>query len=184
MKFVFDEHKAAQAASVLLGRDGGSMPYIKLIKLLYFADREALIETGSPITGDRFVSMKYGPVLSRVLNLIKDANPAEDSVWHSYVSRRHYDAVLVRAAESDRISEYDEGVLRGIFDSYGNLKEWDVVTRTHALPEWTNPGGSSISIEPEDILYYAGYSVSEVRVVADQAAAVHAFRTSLAATAG
>ena len=49
MEFFFDERKAAQAASVLLERHGGSMPYIKLIKLLYLADREALIESGLPI---------------------------------------------------------------------------------------------------------------------------------------
>ena len=78
MEFFFDERKAAQAASVLLDRHEGRMPYIKLLKLLYLADREALIETGLPITGDRFVSLKFGPVLSRVLDLIKDSSPGRE----------------------------------------------------------------------------------------------------------
>lgn len=61
MEFIFDEHKATQAAAYLLRRGGGRMRYMKLIKLLYLADRTALIETGSPITGDRFVAMKLVP---------------------------------------------------------------------------------------------------------------------------
>lgn len=180
MEFFFDERKAAQAACVLLDRHGGPMPYIKLVKLLYLADRESLIETGSPITGDRFISMKYGPVLSRVLDLIKESEPAEDSIWHGYVLRAGYDAVLSTAAESDRLSEYEEGVLGRIFESQGREKEWDVVTRTHALPEWTDPGTHAVPIEPEAILRYAGYTDDEVQAAAEQAEAVLSLRTSLA----
>ena len=180
MKFFFDERKAAQAASILLDRHGGRMPYIKLIKLLYLADREALIESGLPITGDRFVAMKYGPVLSRVLDLIKEPNPAEDSIWHGYVSREHFDAVLVGSSESDRLSEYGEGVLESIFASHGCLEEWDVVARTHALPEWTDPGRSAIPIDPEEILRYAGCSEEEIALLASQAKATYQMRTHMA----
>ena len=180
MEFFFDEPKAAQAACVLLDRHGGPMPYIKLVKLLYLADRESLIETGSPITGDRFISMKYGPVLSRVLDLIKESEPAEDSIWHGYVLRAGYDAVLSTAAESDRLSEYEEGVLGRIFESQGREKEWDVVSHTHALPEWTDPGTHAVPIDPEAILRYAGYTDDEVQASACSAAAVLSLRTSLA----
>ncbi len=46
------------------------MSYMKLIKLLYLADREALARWGRPITTDTYVAMKHGPVLSYILNLI------------------------------------------------------------------------------------------------------------------
>ena len=172
MDFIFDERKASEAASVLLERHDGAMPYIKLIKLLYLADREALIETGVPITGDRFVSMRFGPVLSRVLDLINGPDAVQDSVWHSYIARRGYDAVLVGQPGSAHLSDYESDVLEAVFDSFGREKAWDVVARTHALPEWTDPGHRAVPIEPEDILRYAGYDEDEVRAVAEQAAAV------------
>ena len=84
MRFVFDERKAAQAASILLERSGGSMDYLKLVKLLYLADRAALIETEAPITDDHYASMKHGPVPCQVLELILQEHPAEDSIWASY----------------------------------------------------------------------------------------------------
>jgi uncharacterized phage-associated protein len=180
MKFVFDELKSAQAASILLERSGGSMPYIKLIKLLYLADRASLIDTGSPITGDRFVSMKYGPVLSRVLTLIKTAHHSENSIWGRYVQRNYFDAVLVGSAEADHLSDYDEELLNNIFDAYGSWNSWDVVDRTHALPEWNDPGDTSVPIEPEEILRFAGYDEEELRFAVEQADAVYSLRTQLA----
>ena len=175
MRFVFDERRAAQAAARLLDKHGGTMPWLKLVKLLYLADRAALVEGGYPITGDRFVSMRFGPVLGRVLDLIKDDCPAEDSVWHGYVARKRFDACLVGNTESKRLSDVDRGILDGVFDAYGCLGEWDVVARTHALPEWKDPGNTAIPIEPEEILRYSGYSEEEIESVADDAGAFYSF---------
>ena len=179
MRFVFDERRAAQAAARLLHKHGGTMPYIKLIKMLYLADRASLVEGGWPITGDRFVSVRHGPAPARVLELITDDCPAGDSVWHGYVARKRFDACLVGPTESKQLSDVDRDVLDGIFETYGCLKEWDVVARTHALPEWKNPGDTVIPIEPEDILRYAGYSEKAIGYVADQAEASYSLHTTL-----
>ena len=173
MRFVFDERRAAQAAARLLDKHGGTMPWLKLVKLLYLADRAALVEGGYPITGDRFVSVRFGPVLGRVLDLIRDDCPAEDSIWHGYVVRERFDARLVGDTESKRLSDYNRDMLDSVFETYGCLKEWDVVARTHALPEWKDPGESAIPIEPEDILRYSGYSEAEIESVADDAGAFY-----------
>ena len=179
MRFVFDERRAAQAAARLLHGHGDSMPYIKLIKLLYLADREALIETGAPITGDGFVSMRYGPVLSRVLDLIKEDNPAEDSIWHDYVERTGFDVRLVGPADNEWLSKCNQDTLDGIFEVYGCRKEWDVVAHTHALPEWKDPGTSAIPITPEDILRYSGYPEEAIQAIAEQAEAAYSMHNAL-----
>ncbi len=69
------------------------MSYMKLIKLLYLADREALARWGRPITTDSYVSMKHGPVLSEVLNLITD--PLSDQTfWARHISEPEHFASL------------------------------------------------------------------------------------------
>ena len=61
--------------------------YTHLIKLLYLLDRRALSQWGRPVTGDDYFSMKYGPVLSEVLDLITDMpDPAGASYWAKHVS--------------------------------------------------------------------------------------------------
>ena len=63
------------------------MSYMKLIKLLYFADRKYIKQTGSSITKDTYYSMKNGPVLSNVLNLINtEPEPDRFSYWSSIIA--------------------------------------------------------------------------------------------------
>jgi uncharacterized phage-associated protein len=52
------------------------MSYLRMLKLLYIADRESLRATGRPITGDQMVAMEHGPVLSGVFDLIKGEHKA------------------------------------------------------------------------------------------------------------
>lgn len=63
---------------------GGQMEYIHLIKLLYLADRQALEEWSRPITTDRYVSMKDGIMLSRILDHIK-LNDSE--LWTNHIQK-------------------------------------------------------------------------------------------------
>src|SRR5258708_25135951 len=86
IRFRFDAKKAAEAASVILRLSGGQRNYMELVKLLYLADREALIRFGYPITGDRFAALPHGLVLSRILNLIRLGPGDEaDASWFDMV---------------------------------------------------------------------------------------------------
>jgi uncharacterized phage-associated protein len=87
MRLRFNEAKATQAAARLLRNRGGTMSYMKLIKLLYLADREALASWGRPITTGNYVSMDKGPVLSHVLDRINEG-PSPDEP--SYVGAAHH----------------------------------------------------------------------------------------------
>ena len=183
MEFVFDEQKAAQAAAYLLRRHGEPMPYIKLIKLLYLADRRALIETGYPITGDRLVSMPKGPVLSQILDLITWESRDEGSEWRKHVSLPfNYLVMAIGPRDQGRLSDYDRSALDAVFDEFGRMDKWDVVDHTHTLPEWVDPDGSPRDIDPRVILRDAGYSDDEIAQVEDEVAAVHWLRTNFAAT--
>jgi uncharacterized phage-associated protein len=59
---MFDDRRVAQMAAYLLSREKGRMNHLKLMKLLYLADRESMKRHGQPISGDRFVAMDHGPV--------------------------------------------------------------------------------------------------------------------------
>src|SRR4051812_18447984 len=86
MRKPYDEAKTTQAALYLLKKRGGTMSYMKLIKLLYLADREALLRWARPITFDRYVSMDNGPVVSQTYRLIaEDLPPGETSYWQDHI---------------------------------------------------------------------------------------------------
>ncbi len=166
MHLQFDEAKATQAAAFFLQLRGGQMHYIKLIKLLYLADREALLRWGVPISTDCYVSMDNGPVLSRVLNLITEDRTKP--VWSQYISAPlgEYEVQLLKAPSMDCLSRAEENLIREIFEQYGHRYRWDLIDNVmHKLPEWRDPNHSSIPIHLRDILKAGGENESEIRAV-------------------
>lgn len=174
MRFVFNEQKAAEAAAHLLDMSGGSMEYIRLIKLMYLADRQTLIEVGTPITGDKMVAMPYGPVLSRVYDRI---NQRPDSPpWSDYVTAKgRYDVELVASPPVDgALSNFEISVLRSVCEKWKGVDKWTMVDALHELPEWSDPDGSARPIDPVEILRLAGKSDDEIECLVAQAETVWA----------
>jgi len=168
IRFVFSERKAAQAAAYLLKLNGGRMPYLKLIKLLYLADRESLLKTGLPITGDRFVSMDRGPVLSRVYNLISEEPQDLQRPWFEYIKPPQDYAVSLanESPEFDDLSPFETKLLESLFQTYKDTDRFALADLTHEIcPEWKDPQGSSIPIDPAEVLQVAGKSQEEIERV-------------------
>ena len=145
------------------------MNFMKLIKLLYLADREALLQWGRPITTDRWVSMDHGPVVSRIYSLISDEPyPESDSVWRDHIQRTAYDVALTEPVSDDELSNAEIKLLRQIFALYGRKCRWHLVDYCHTLPEWKNPEGSSFPITIADILRGADRSEEEVELITEE----------------
>jgi uncharacterized phage-associated protein len=168
----FNERKATQAAAQLLGLRGGRMSYMKLIKLLYLADREAILTWGRPVTTDRYVSMDRGPVLSRVLDLATDGGlPGETSVWSESIAEpSHYEVELKQSPGDDELSRAETKLLAKVFEEHGQRSRWDLVEFTHTLPEWKDPHGSAIPIHYSDILKAGGKTDLEISAIEDELA--------------
>ncbi len=164
IEFRFHPEKAVEAAAVFLKLHGKPMKYLGLLKMLYIADRIALERMEQPITGDRYVSMDYGPVLSGVYDLLKE-NPVDDALplWSKFISPRsdHYVALLADPGDDD-LCEAEEEIIRQVYQKFGQLDPFHVAEWTHGLPEWQNPYGSRLSITVEDLLRHLGKSDAEI----------------------
>lgn len=168
----FREDKATQAAALLLSWAGGRMNYMKLIKLLYLADRTALLRWGRPISFARPVSMRHGPVLSEVLDLINEGSPpGEASAWSNTISTpARYEVHLTADCPAEDLSDLEESVLAEVFQQYGSFDPWALVDELHrTLPEWT-PTNSAVPIRYRDILLREGRTESEVAEIESELA--------------
>jgi uncharacterized phage-associated protein len=154
MKLLFNEAKATQAAARLLRLRGGTMSYMKLIKLLYLSDREALIRWGRPITTDCYVSMDAGPVVSRIYDLIRnEPSPNSVKVWGKFISGpEDYEVRLLGEPGSGELSTAERQLIDEVFRQHGQDNRWALVDYSYGLPEWTYPDGGVLPIEYRDIL--------------------------------
>ncbi len=135
MMFRFNFEKALQGAGVLLSLDGDQMERIRLLKLLYIADRELLAQTGRTITGDRAVAMDHGPVLSHVYDLIKgEASRAGE--WNQYIHTVGHRLELKKDPGRGELSRGEVQKLNELTDRYRNVDDWSLSEMTHDFPEW------------------------------------------------
>ena len=137
------------------------MSYLKLMKLLYLSDREAIDRFNRPISDDSMVSMEHGPVLSRTLDLMKQKIPSDG--WSYWVTppAHTYDVSLNRGVtdwdDLDELSRADLEVLEAVWLKFGHMNRYELRDYTHdCLPEWENPGRSSQPIEPALLLRALG----------------------------
>jgi uncharacterized phage-associated protein len=167
MRLRFNEAKATQAAALMLKLRGSSMSYLKLIKLLYLADREALLRWGRPVTTDSYVSMDNGPVVSRIYNLIREEPEDEASaVWRKYITEpRHYEVALTGDPGNSELSRAEEELMHEVFDKFGRKSRWELRDYSHSLPEWNDPNGSAIPISVRDILRAGDKTEGEIAEV-------------------
>jgi uncharacterized phage-associated protein len=132
----FNEKKATQAAAQFLDFRGGHMNYMKLIKLLYMLDREALLRWGRPVTFDTYFSMRLGPVLSDVHDLITEPQDPDlgPSFWSAHISEpSHYSVGIVDDPGSDELSEAEMKLIEEIWNEYGHFAPFDLVNHLHKI---------------------------------------------------
>lgn len=117
---------------------GARISEMKLHKLLYFTQRECIVQTGEPLFEDKFEAWKYGPVLVTI--------------------RQHYkDDTLHESISAETLEKY-QGVFDKVFETLASKDAWSLSTLTHGEYSWqkarTHYGADascSIKIDTDDI---------------------------------
>jgi uncharacterized phage-associated protein len=172
--------KTIQSIGVLLRSDGVKrMNYMRLLKLLYIADRKSLLETGRPITGGPVTAMERGPVLEEVYDLIRGQH-REMPLWDTFFRKDRYDLVELCEPDVGTLSKYEINMLQEIAKEHEDKDEWELVRYTHTLPEWkeNDPGVSSKPIPLAKILEVIGRA-SDIEELSKEAQSLAMFERVL-----
>lgn len=164
---MFNERKVAQIAAYLLQKRGGKMSHLKLMKLMYLADRESYLQHGCSISEDCAVSMAKGPVLSQTLDLMDgDASVLTQKEWDSWISpKANHEVSLahpINLHSLDELSASEICILDEIYKQYGHMGRWELAELTHDFPEWHDPEKSMLPISTHDIFKALGKEANEV----------------------
>jgi len=134
ISFPYNYKKATQAILWLLHKHGGTLNKVKLVKLLFWADKEHLIRYGRPIVGGQYYAMPHGPASSELLNHI---NEATQEGLCPFVLKNNL-VLSQMDADKDELSESDVEVLDAINKQYGRFSWWDLRNLSHLLTEYIN----------------------------------------------
>ncbi|WP_395015435.1 Panacea domain-containing protein [Dongia sp.] len=157
----YNVRKAAQVVAYFAQRSGGTINVLKLIKLVYLAERTFIGKYDFPMLWDRLVSMPQGPVPSDTLNFV-NGEYGDNEDWDSLISDREEHLVGLRNAQIteddlDELSDAEIEVLGEVWGQFGRMDRFALVKYTHDnCPEWEDPHGSSSPIPYQRILRYLG----------------------------
>lgn len=171
MEYPFDIEKAVSATGFLISKAGDTIDVFLLLKTLYLADRMAISEGKMPVVGDRYVSMDKGPVLSRVYDFIKGRGETHDlETWRSFFSdREHHKIRCKQPVNVNRLSPWEQELLSKAFEMTSSVPSYQLAAWTHSIfPEWQDPHGSSVPIDPKMILRLANKSEQEIQDIEDE----------------
>jgi hypothetical protein len=163
LNFKFNLKKSTQAAAVLLKH--GDLENYLFIKMLYLADREALERWGEPITGDRTVSMPYGPVLSTIYDLTKGQRVTVRSFWEQFISDADKETNIVSLQGDpgqDELSRAEINILESVHSRFKNHTWRQIHDYCSKLGEYENVGRSSKTLPAERILKSIGKTQEEI----------------------
>ena len=152
------------------------MGRMRLLKLLYLANRKSLKETGDPIVDDDAFAMEGGPVLTHKYDLMKgnERNQTAQAAWSAHF--KVVDSIQVQMVSdpgSDHLSDYDVEALIDIARMYQDQDDYDLSRLTHTFEEyircWGDGSRRSVPIPTNDLLKGIGYSPEEINVALSEA---------------
>lgn len=169
MYFRFGTRKIVEAVAVLLqSSHRRRMGRLRLLKLLYIADRESLRETGRPIAGTKLVAMDLGPVHGEVYDLIKGSGSGEE-IWSRFFQSVGIDVKLITDPGVCHLSEYEIAKLNEIAAAYRDTSDGKLSAITHDFEEWiaNHKPESSKPIPMSDVLRAVGREEDEESILKD-----------------
>ncbi|MBF0538603.1 MAG: SocA family protein [Nitrospirae bacterium] len=173
--FKFNQQKSTHVAALFIECNGGTINYIKLIKLLYLADREALNRWERPLTGDSYVLTSKGPVLSNIYDLIRYAEISSDATyWYTRLSRQDDDVSLKQSPQTCELSQRELDLVIEIdkkYKPYDSLQMIEICQRD--CSECKNTGEPPIPITADDILKTFNKTDEEINNIAEDIAEIN-----------
>jgi uncharacterized phage-associated protein len=165
----FRSRKAAQMCAYFAVRSTykgkqGLIEKLKLIKLLYLAERRSLGERHVPMLYDELFSLPHGPICSSTLNGIDGHIHAE--IWDEYLAHNGNLTLSVRSfarEEFDEISDAEIDILEETWKQFGSKSASDLRNWSHEnCPEYTEVGpGNRLAISYRDVLKALGVEDAE-----------------------
>ncbi|MCP4137339.1 MAG: SocA family protein [bacterium] len=138
----FNIYKFIQIASYIQSNSNSSN-HMKLLKLLFFADRYHLRNYGNLLTFDNYYALKYGPVGSQSKNVLAldfdylyNISEDEANYINDRVHKINENDLEIKEKEFSSLAKSKIEALDFSINNFGNFDRFDLANITHDYPEW------------------------------------------------
>lgn len=139
---MIDTKTIIQALYYVLSKLKTTATKLKLVKMIYLADKCHLVKYGRTVTGDSYFAMEYGPVGSTLKDVLEFNEFTLSSEELKYASKLLEKASILdfiykpADIDLDMLSDTDKEALDFVINNFGSWKPGQLVDFTHKYPEW------------------------------------------------
>ncbi len=159
-----------QAIGVLLAEEfDQTASKLRIPKLLYIADREAIRETGDSLFRLKTLALDHGPAHGEALDLLNGQHVAEPDFADSF-ERRNYRVRMRKGPGVGALSKYEIAKLQEVSRRYADFSDWGLAHDiTQAFDEWQQHrrAGTSATIPLAAIARAASRAADEPAILQD-----------------
>ncbi len=123
----------------------------KTMKLLFFADVEHINKHYVPITGGRYLAMRFGPVHKEAYDIINGNSINLPDVGNVPFARKDNHIIITRSSNDlhKHLSKDHITIIESIWDKYGKKDFIELTELSHQHPAWQDAWGNRINDAPE-----------------------------------
>src|SRR5579859_6121450 len=176
MKTDFNFLRSVQAVAHLLKlHHNRQVGMLRLMKLLYIAERECLAKYKIPITSDQPFAMEQGPILSKTHNLLRSRGGVEQPEWDKYIRVDATEVFLHEDPGHGKLSKAIRETIEDVFIRFKDTEDEELIEETHTFQEWIkswNQRGEKRAVEfsCDEAMRAQGVSQNEIAQAQEQQA--------------
>lgn len=159
----YQSQKAAQMTAYFGKQTKGRIEKLKVIKLLYLAERDFMAMHARPMLYDEFYSLKEGPILAATLRAIDGTT--DGVIWDDYIARNGKTVFLVKRVERGdftEISDTELATLERTWSMFGELSAGQMRDHVFAkFPECRQGPVGRFPITYSDVFKALGFKDAE-----------------------
>ncbi len=121
--------KIIQTINFFAHKEGGKINRLKLMKLIWLADRTHLTKYGRMVLRDKYHALPHGPVPSQTMDISR--YPFTEEIKGS-----RFDVLSNSKFNDKYFSKTDIEVLEKVWEKFGHLSEYELRDLSHEYPEW------------------------------------------------
>ncbi|MCX8515692.1 MAG: Panacea domain-containing protein [Alphaproteobacteria bacterium] len=148
--FLPNYHRIIDIVCLLAQKSGAPLGVHQAMKLLFFADVEHMNKHYVPMTGGRYLAMRFGPVHKEAYDLINGNRLNLLDVDKLPFNRKDKEIVVEEKRNNYRYMTPEHiAILDNIWTTYGKKDFAELTDISHQHPAWQKAWGERINDAPE-----------------------------------
>jgi uncharacterized phage-associated protein len=145
LQFKFDKEKCISVLSYIT-QNLEKTDFLRVFKVLYFAEQKHLVRFGRPIVGDNYIAMKHGPVPSNIYNELRNIESGIGKMMDNFMKNNISFSDYFEVKKSDK----GKSIFSNFKSDFDDISQSELICLDESLKENRKLSFDALSTKSHD----------------------------------